>query len=206
MTCDLQQETVLVKNRCKGHTYKTIEPYINVLGDEFLRGLRPKTGKAPRKMEVDFGIRDMDLSKCTRDRFRSGSLRKFLCRDLRRLEQKGKTFCDDFSQPLTKDLRQVIPPRLHSFWWVVSSKEALLDAVQEETGGPTYIFVVVGCYGVLKGEVAISQPFFESSVPRSSFLDYKMLAAWNDWKEKYPFSLEGYQKCLNYKKKRGWRK
>ena len=207
VTCDLQQETVRMKYSCGQH--KTIEPYINCLRDQFLRGLCVKPGHMPPQMDVDFGVRYVDSRNFTQDSFLSSVLRKFLCRDLSVLEKKGKVFFDGFAQPLTKGMRQVIPPRLQTLRWVVSSKKDLLDAVQKETRATTSIFVVVGPHGVLKGEMERSKQLFarEKTFCLDCLLSYKVNAIWrNDWQKKYPFSPEGYKHCLNYKKKFGRRK
>ena len=201
VTCDLQQETVRSKYTSFGRKCRTIEPYIKVLGDEFLGGLRVNPANIPTQMEVDFGLKNVDLRNCTQDRFFSEVLRNFLCRDLCRLEKKGKVSFDNFAEPLTKDLRQVMPPRSHRLRWIFSSRKDLLAAVQKETRDTTSVFVVVGGHGVLKGEMERSKQFSsrEIVVLRDSLLSYKMLAVWQDLHKKYPFSPESYKHCINYK-------
>ena len=197
LTCDVREETYKRHCRLGPHQFKTIQPLMNVLGDQFLRGLHVKPEMTPPPMDVDFGIRDVTVSDYTQERFLSANLKTFLCRVCRHLQKKGKAVFDGFAQALTEDMWRGILPRFQTLRWSIEGKPCLLAAANQEVRDAPSIFMVVGHYGILKGELEKSRPFLRASeepVEQSSLFDYKLEAVWRNWQKMYTSSREGYTK------------
>ena len=178
-----------------------IQPLSVIIKDQLLQGYMLKEGESVKVSGANFGLQDVDLSRCDVVSFASSALDGFVTQVCGFLNRSGEMRCPSTENPLvSSDVCGFRMPYAQMRWNITT--QGYVRQVLQDQGvscqKTTFVLFRDGC--AFRGSLFPSSDY-SPAYPLSqkgTLLYHKVEQAADEMKRLYAFSDEAAQGCLNY--------
>ena len=177
-----------------------IQPVLDALKDEYLRGFRRSWWSFQRSTitQAKLSLKNADLTGYNPCRFESEVLRVFLMEDIPKMHTHERVSFEDGFQELQKDAFAKLGASWKLLRWCVVEEDAIEKDMQENSKERPTVYIRVCGEKVLKGTLTFGVFSAECHIDSRSLLHHKLSDTWEQLEKIYSYSPEKHRHCINY--------